>query len=280
MLLTRSPLWSVCAMWRIALLCLLSAVLLAASLGPARAGFTIAGTRVIYEEAQGEAAVNISHTVGDTPALMQVWLDDGDPRSQPGQQDLPFILTPVVALLTPGSAQTVRVLRMGELPLERETLLFFNVLEVPPKTESTGESAVRFAMQTRLKFFYRPRGLQPAAGQAPDLLRFALHEVAGDADGADSNALRLRVTNPTPYHITFTDMALHAGGADSAPLLAALDRSRELAPMIAPNGELDVVLKPAEGMSAAQVLGANQARVHYSFVNDLGGYNARQAKLE
>jgi len=243
----------------------------------AHAALTIIGTRVIYDEAQGEASVHISHTAGDDAALMQTWMDDGDPQSQPGQQTVPFILNPAVALLEPGAAQVVRVLRIGELPSDKESLFFFNVLEVPPDASdklAAGESFVQFAMQARLKFFYRPRGLQPSVVRAPDLLRFS-----GNT-GADGR-MRVRISNPTPYHMTFTDLALHASDADNAPMLAELDTRSDLAPMIAPGSELDVVLKPAGGgqvRGVAQI--TPQTRVRYALVNDQGGKNIKQAKLD
>jgi len=248
---------------------LLAALLLVTT--AAHAGFTISGARVIYEEAQGEAIVHVRHSVGETPALMQAWLDDGNPQFRPGQQNLPFVLNPAVAMMTPGSEQIIRVLRMGQLPADRESLLFFNILEVPQQSSATpDESFVRFATQARLKFFYRPQGLRPAAGQAADMLHFVAEP---RADGK----LALRVKNPTPYHITFVGMTLHASGADKTPALAGLDTGVELAPMIAPYSELVVRLKP---VSSGQLRLNAQTRVRYTIINDLGGKNTKMGKLE
>jgi len=258
-------------------LALLLAVAVIAS--DAQAAFAIRGTRVIYDESQGEASVQISHATGQNPALMQTWIDDGDPHSQPGQQSVPFILTPAVALLKPGATQVVRVLRIGELPSDKESLFFFNVLEVPPDASdrrAAGESFVQFAMQARLKFFYRPRGLQPAIGRAPDLLRFST------ATGADGK-FAVRITNPTPYHITFTELALHASDADEAPMLAELDTRAELAPMIAPFSEETVVMKAVgggEGTQGAQVRVTAQSRLRATLINDQGGRNTKVVKLD
>jgi len=250
---------------------LLSALMLSAT--AAHAGFTISGTRVIYEEAQGETTVNVRHTVGDTAVLMQAWIDDGDPEMQPGQQNVPFILTPAVALMEPGNAQVIRVLRIGELPPDRESLFFFNVLEVPPDASdkmAAGESFVQFAMQARLKFFYRPRGLQPSINRAQEMLRFS---TAAGADGK----LRVRIKNPTPYHFTFSELALHASEADNAPVLAELDADVEVGPMVAPNSELDVVMKASGG---GQFRAGASTQVRYITVNDQGGRNVKSVKLD
>jgi len=239
----------------------------------AHAGMAISGTRVIYEEAQGEATVNVRYSDGDVAVLMQAWIDDGDPSMQPGQQNVPFILTPAVALMEPGNAQVIRVLRIGELPSDRESLYFFNVLEVPPDASdklAAGESFVQFAMQARLKFFYRPRGLQPSVIRAQDMLRFST------ATGADGK-LRVRIKNPTPYHFTFSELALSASEADNAPALAELDADVEFGPMVAPHSELEVVMKAAAG---GQPGAGTSTHARYTIVNDQGGKGIKSVKLD
>jgi len=246
----------------------LIAALCAASV--AHAAFTITGTRVVYEDAQGEANVRIRYSVGETPVLMQAWLDDGDPESQPGAQDVPFIMTPAVAHMTPGAEQVIRILRVGNLPSERETLFFFNVLEVLPDAGSDAdESFVHLNMQARLKFFYRPKGLQPAPQRAVESLRFS-----AEPQGADGS-LRLRVENPTPYYFTLGMLTLHASESDSAPALAELDSARELGPMVAPHSAMTVYLKAAGGARLPA-----QAQVRYTWINDQGGHVSQQGRLQ
>jgi len=244
----------------------LTAALCTASV--AQAAFTIVGTRVVYEDAQGEANVRVRYSVGETPVLMQAWLDDGDPESQPGTQDVPFIMNPAVARMTPRAEQIIRILRVGDLPSERETLFFFNVLEVLPDADShsdADESFVHLNMQARLKFFYRPKGLQPAPQRAVESLRFS-----AEPPGADGS-LRLRVENPTPYYFTLGQLTLHA--SDSAPALAELDSARELDPMVAPHSAMTVYMK-ADGARLPA-----QAQVRYTWINDQGGYVSQQGRL-
>jgi len=246
----------------------------------AQAGFTITGTRVIYDEADGEATVRLQHITGEKPVLLQVWLDDGDPDAKPGTQDLPFVLTPSVSRVDPGNAQVVRIMRIrNDLPMDRETLLFFNALEVPPAAESPtepNENRLYFAMQARMKFFYRPKGLKPTSGQAADLLRFALET---DGDGQ----LQMRLRNPTPYHITVLNLALHAANAaeDATPLVK--HKETGLAPMVAPFSDVLVALNElAPNTSVAQLTTrrASGTEVRYSVINDQGGINAKQTTLD
>jgi len=246
----------------------------------AQAGFTIMGTRVIYAEADGEATVRLQHVKGDKPVLLQVWLDDGDPNAKPGTQDLPFVLTPPVSRVDPGNAQVIRIMRIrDDLPTDRESLLFFNALEVPPAAESPtdpNENRLYLAMQARMKFFYRPRGLTPTAVQAADLLRFTLETTA---DGQ----LQMRLHNPTPYYITVLNLALHAANAaeDAAPL--AKHKETGLAPMVVPFGDVSVALDElAPNTTAAQLTTRRAAdtEVRYTVINDQGGINAKQATLD
>jgi len=244
------------------------ALLLSSACLPVQAGLTIHGTRIVYDESSGETAVRIEHTVGNTPVLMQTWLDNGDlDASAAGAQNLPFLLVPAVARLNPGAAQVVRILRIrDELPKDRESLLYFNVLEIPPEPEeSANVSSILFAMQARLKFFYRPKGLTMASWEAPDLLRFTPVSEAGQT--------QLRIHNSTPYHVTLKDLSLIA--AKGGATLAKFDAEVSLAPMLEPFGEAVVPLKMASG----NVSLPPNAIVHYSTINDQGGVNDRQKAL-
>jgi len=243
-------------------------VLLTGIFSLAHAGLTIQGTRIIYDESRGETTVRVSHTVGNTPVLMQTWLDDGNPEARIGEQNLPFLLAPSVARLDPGGAQVVRIIRTrDDLPKDRESLLYFNVLEVPPAADDMEEASfIQFSMQARLKFFYRPKGLRPSSEAAPDLLRFTLQP------GSETEAVSLRIHNPTPYHITIQNLALAAGDA----VLAELDTKANLVPMIPPLSEETVTLKAAGGSAN---IPAN-AVVRYGVINDQGGVNGKQKTLE
>jgi len=260
---------------------LLAATLLGAAT-LTHAGFSISGTRVIYHDVEGEATVQMQRTSGDAPVLLQTWLDDGDPAARPGMQDLPFVATPAVSRVDPERAQVIRILRVrDDLPSDRETLLFFNALEVPSVSGTlpqAGSNYLRLAMQTRMKFFYRPQGLQPDADHAADLLRFTLEAAANKQDGR----LRLRLHNPTPYHITVPKLALVAAqrGKD-APVLAQLSE-HAVAPMVAPFSDLVVPLQPAGPDASARQLRARRtaaAQVRYSVINDMGGLNVKEATL-
>ncbi len=57
------------------------------------AGVTITGTRIIFPSNQNTVTVQLNNP-DDRPALIQAWLDNGDPHQIPEADKIPFILTP------------------------------------------------------------------------------------------------------------------------------------------------------------------------------------------
>jgi len=239
----------------------------------AQASVVISNTRVVYEEARGEAIVQLRQP-GSTPVLVQVWLDDGDENLDPQEQTLPFLVTPTVSRMDPGNGQAVRVLRTGgELPMDRESMFFFNVLEVPPaETEliQTGTDHVQFSTRSRIKFFYRPQGLTPRADKAPELVRFSL--VPG---AAKKGEVQVKINNPTPYHITFKDLTLHAGKVDTAAVAELTQDVGVYERTVPPMGDVVLPLKSSSGVSAQSSL-----QVKYGVVGDMGETIAGQRGLD
>jgi len=236
----------------------------------ANASVVINGTRVVYHESRGEAIVQLRQP-GDVPVLVQVWLDDGDDSLDPQDQTVPFLITPTVTRMDPGNGQTVRVLRTGGgLPQDRESMFFFNILEVPPaqlELVQAGEDHLQVSTRSRIKFFYRPQGLTPRVDKAPELLRFSL------ASDATRDVTQVRVYNPTPYHITFKDLSLHVGNADSA--IAELDQ-------VALNAHEYTVLPMDERLlpMKSSVSPSSALQVKYGVIGDLGEVITGQRSLD
>jgi chaperone protein EcpD len=222
----------------------------------AQASVVIAGTRVVYNATDSEVTLKLSN-VGKSPALAQVWLDKGDLKVDPSKLDLPFVLTPPLARIDPDKSQTIRIAYTGEaLPTDRETLLWFNLLEVPPKPTAAqaGPNYVQLAFRSRLKFFFRPAGLVGKADDAPDKLTWRL----GTKDGKPA----LLVSNPTPYHVTIIEAQV--GEGQNVPKF-------DEGAMVDPNGQLALPLP------AAPVAGG---KVSFTTLNDYGGPMKHEAPLQ
>ncbi|MER1913008.1 fimbria/pilus periplasmic chaperone [Citrobacter portucalensis] len=135
---------------------------LIASAQPVHAGIVIYGTRVIYPAEKKEVLVQLMNQ-GGRSSLVQSWIDDGDSSLPPEKIHVPFMLTPPVAKIAADSGQQLKIKKMPNmLPDNKESLFFLNVLDIPPNNpDSTGKNVLKFAMQNRIKLFYRPKGIAP-----------------------------------------------------------------------------------------------------------------------
>lgn len=138
----------------------LLALLLVGAALPAWGGIYIYGTRVIYPAQKKEITVQLMNE-GNRSALVQSWIDDGDTSLPPEKIQVPFVMTPPVVRVSGGSGQQLKIKQLANtLPKDRESLFFLNVLDIPPNSSDTeGKNIIKFAMQNRIKFIYRPQGI-------------------------------------------------------------------------------------------------------------------------
>ena len=215
--------------------------------GWAQAEMIIDTTRLIYPEARREVSFKVSNLSKDKPALIQMWLDDGNAAAAPEDAVTPFNLTPPIARLKAEAAQTVRLTYTGEpLPNDRESVFYFNMLELPQK--SNEENKLSFAVRTRIKVFFRPKALRTD----PVSL---MNQVAWKVLQKDGKWVA-EASNPTPYHMSFFSLSLGQGGNYEAPVDGG---------MVPPKGKTTVAL--GEGAKITKPF--NQIKVEY--VNDYGG---------
>lgn len=162
---------------------------------PAWSSTVISSTRVIYPQTEREVTVQISNQ-GKEPVLLQSWLDDGRADASPDTLKVPFVLTPPVNRIDPGKSQSVRLRYTGSgLPTDRESLLWFNALEVPPKMQGeAGKNYLQMAFRTRIKLLFRPTGLKGTPEEAARSLRW------------QSNGNRVTATNNTPWNVSLVDV--------------------------------------------------------------------------
>lgn len=136
------------------------AALLAVAALPAWGGVYIYGTRIIYPAAQKEVTVQLMNQ-GDRSALVQAWIDDGDTQTPPEKLQVPFLVTPPVVKVKGNTGQQLKIkFTQANLPQDRESIYYLNVLDVPPNNaNSTEVNKIKFALQNRIKLIYRPAGL-------------------------------------------------------------------------------------------------------------------------
>lgn len=222
--------------------------------GQSDAEVVITGTRVIYPGAQHEVSVQLTNK-GKRPALVQVWVDDGAPDAKPTESTAPFVLTPPLARMEAGKGQVIRIMHAPaqmQMPADRESLYWFNMLEIPPKANpEEGQNLMQYAVKTRIKLIYRPKGLPGNAIDAPGKVTWSL----ADSQGSD---LVVKAHNPTPYYVNFASLGVQSGNSEVQNLA---EGGGKIAP-----GETATFMFPG-----ARALAKGDLKILLTAISDLGG---------
>jgi chaperone protein EcpD len=235
---------------------LFAVVSLLALLPLAQADMIIDTTRVIYPEARREVSFRVINVSKERPAFVQMWLDEGDAALTPEEAVTPFNLTPPVAKLKADSSQTVRLVFTGEpLPSDRESVFWFNMLELPQK--SSTENKLSFAVRTRIKVFYRPTALKVAPNEVMNQVSWKMIQKDGKwvAEG----------TNPTPYFMSFFGLSFGEGGKFDLNVNGG---------MVPPKGNLSVEVGLVDKITKPYTT----LRVDY--INDYGGTITKETPIQ
>lgn len=142
---------------------------------------------------------------GTAPALVQVWVDNGHKTGDINEMKVPFILTPPVYRVEPGKGQSLRMIYNGmQMLQDRETLFWFNLLEIPPAPKDKKTNRLDLAFRTRIKVFYRPVTLDEDSVSVAEKLNIQLMHKGKSVNG-------IKVSNPTPYYFSLDSAAISGG---------------------------------------------------------------------
>lgn len=165
----------------------------------ANAAVNIDRTRIIFNAANKSVSVMLDNQSKDLPYLAQVWLENAKGEKMAS----PLVALPPMQRIDAGQKSQIRILQLPEtalLPKDRESLFYFNVREVPPKSELV--NVMQVAIQSRIKLFFRPAAVvTQARGAWQEKLIVKLSD----------NGLTL--TNPTPFYITLGYLGKDNGGS-------------------------------------------------------------------
>ncbi|WP_440515006.1 fimbrial biogenesis chaperone [Serratia sarumanii] len=166
----------------------------------AYSSIVINGTRFIYNESDKEITVKITNA-GQSPVLVQSWMDDGDAFKKPEEIRVPFIVSPPINRIDPKKSQTLRISYTGlKKNHDRESVYWLNVLEIPQTKPTAPDNKLQIAFRSRLKLFYRPKGLLGNAVTAGDSLSWSF-ESSG-----------LTVENKSPFSVSIISVTLKKSG--------------------------------------------------------------------
>jgi len=216
-------------------------LLMLSQTGNVNAAIGLDRTRVVFDGSKDAASMTITNNNTQLPYLAQDWIED----EQGNKITSPLIVLPPVQRLEPGKKSQVKVQALPavkSLPQDRETVYYFNLREIPPRSDKA--NSLQIALQTRIKLFYRPASIVPSQQERSDPWQKQLI-LTREADD-------FQVNNPTPYYITLIDVRSSKEGKTS-PGFEPL--------MVPPKGTLKL------GVSAA----ALGSKPWLTYVNDYGG---------
>ncbi|EES3415488.1 TPA: molecular chaperone [Escherichia coli] len=146
-------------------------------------------SRLLFEEKKGNTFYRIDNSDKKLPWLVQAWVEDASEKKTTA-----LTATPMVFRVEPSSVFTVRVVKTGALPEDRETL-FWAVSNSLPGGVSTKQDNEEGKISAKLSLAYRfkvPLIYRPAAldnfRQEPEKLEWTYN-------GKDG----LKLYNPTRY---------------------------------------------------------------------------------
>lgn len=177
-------------------------------------------TRIVFPGDEKSVSLNISNQNTKLPYLAQGWIEDLNGKKITS----PVVVVPPVQRLEPGTKSQIKLQDAGlaSLPQDRETVFYFNLREIPPKSEKA--NTLQIALQTRIKLFYRPLALAEAAAaqqKAPFQEQLTLSR-QGDT---------YTVNNPTPYYVTLISASTIKEGVTNKGFEALMVPPRSNAPL-------------------------------------------------
>ncbi|WP_265498931.1 fimbria/pilus periplasmic chaperone [Providencia rustigianii] len=195
-------------------------------------------TRIIFDGENKSVSLSINNNNKQLPYLAQGWIENEESKKITS----PLIVLPPVQRLEPGKSSQMKIESLPSiknLPQDRESLFYFNMREIPPKSDKP--NTLQIALQTKIKLFYRPAAIAPQQNSAPWQEKMQL-EKKGNL---------VIAKNSTPYYITIINAGAHAN-----------TDAKEFNPiMIAPFGEENI------GITSEQL--GNTPVITY--INDYGG---------
>ncbi|MGG5415593.1 MULTISPECIES: fimbrial biogenesis chaperone [Edwardsiella] len=201
-----------------------------------QAAISLDRTRAIFNGGEKSITLNIANDNKQLPYLAQAWIEN---EKQEKIITGPIVATPPVQRLEPGAKSMVRLSStpdISKLPQDRESLFYFNLREIPPRSDKA--NVLQIALQTKIKLFYRPKAIETQ----PNTVwqdRLVLNKTSGG----------YQIENPTPYYITIIGL----GGSEKQ----------------AKEGEFEAVMLAPK--SAQTVKSVTYHTPYLSYINDYGG---------
>lgn len=153
------------------------------------AAIQIENSRVIYQGEYKSASLTI-HNAAKKNYIVQSWLD-----TDASNRNKVMVVTPPLLKLQPDQSAVLRFIYSGTgLPTDRESVIWINVQEIPPRASEP--NVMQLAIRTRLKLFYRPVTLRTTLEK--EVSKLKIERVSGG----------LVVNNNGPLHISLSQLTI------------------------------------------------------------------------
>lgn len=153
------------------------------------AALNIDRTRIIYHGENNGTSVTIVNKDDSSAFLAQTWIETVDGK----KLEHSLVALPFLQKINSGQKKQIKISHLdgqNMLPNDKETLLYFNLLGIPPQSKE--KNVVQFTIQSKLKLFYRPKGLSYTKKVGNDFQQDLVIEKTGQ---------QVTLINPTPYNI-------------------------------------------------------------------------------
>ncbi|WP_162997813.1 fimbria/pilus periplasmic chaperone [Rahnella sp. Larv3_ips] len=216
------------------------------------------GNRIIYPS--DNASVNVEFRNKDIiPYAVQTWLDDGDTESTPTTGKAPFIASPPLFRIAANGGQVLRIAFNGNrnLPQDRESVFYFNFLQIPPV--NAGEAGAQqknkmlIMLKNRVKVFYRPVAIASGSKTYFDKINVTPQSKNGGTV--------INIENDSPFYASVIDIRIKRGK----------QIYKQKAEMIAPFAEGSVLFKNIQDVKGATVI--------VDYLNDQGAIISHEYEI-
>ncbi|ELX8379818.1 molecular chaperone [Providencia vermicola] len=202
----------------------------------AYSAITLDRTRIIFPGSERSINIRITNDNPEEAYLAQSWIEDlqGNKLTKGA-----ILSTPPLQRVEANSDSLVRLSvtpLLAQLPQDRESVFYFNLREVPPK--STEGNTLQIALQSRVKLFYRPTRIL-----AESETRWA-HKVT-----LTRTTKGYKLHNLTPFHLTVIGLGDSKTQSEKS--------------------HFDVVMVPPR--STHDMASSKLATPYLTYINDYGG---------
>lgn len=168
-----------------------------------QAGVIVGATRVIFYSSNNESEISVKNPESKMPYLIQSWIESVD-NTKPL-----FITLPPLLRIEPGQENLIRIISTRkDYPQDRESVYWLNIKSIA-STQPLVHNQLQISVKTRIKVFVRPQNLTASAAEnAYKSLQFNFNHGV------------LKITNPTPFYVSFFSIKVDQTQLDDIYMIA------------------------------------------------------------